>query len=181
MIAAIDPRKLALIGLAVVALLLVGSLVAVLGLSAPDPVKPSADSLEAMNISLPEALPDGGQNFVERPLFWASRRPLGGEELVPESADAGAKRVPTATARALDEVRVVGLYAIPGGTSGAILSVDGKRRRASVGDMVRGWTLKEVRGDVAVFSGTVFRGEDPVNREVGLEHALVGARADAKP
>ena len=181
MIAAIDPRKLALIAVAVVAVLLVGSLAAVLGLSAPDPVKPSADSLEAMNISLPESLQDGGQDFVGRPLFWASRRPLDSEALVVESADAGTKRVPTGTASALDEVRVVGLYAIPGGTSGAILSEKGKRRRMSVGDTVRGWTLVEVRGDVAVFSGTVWRGEDPVNREVGLEHALVGARGDAKP
>lgn len=172
-----NKRNLLLAGAALLGMLLLGSVLSVVMLSAPEPVSPSADALEAVNISLAEASQNGERDFVERPLFWASRRPQGVADSTEEPQDEDEVVAPTEEAGALDKAQLVGLYAIADGGGGAILLRNGAKHRVAVNEDVFGWTLISVDGDTAVFSGLVREGEPEVSKELVLEHAMVGAAA----
>lgn len=97
---------------------------------------------------LPSAAPlldsEGTQarQIVERPLFWASRRPQlsdqprAAEQAAPEDFPKG--------------IRLVGLYS-SGEDSGAIIITGGEIKRLPTGAKLSGWQLKEARDGFALF------------------------------
>jgi hypothetical protein len=71
---------------------------------------------------------------LDRPLFAATRRP----PPKPEEA-------PAVVADTLGDVRILGLYSTGGTSGGGIVRAEGKIRRVRQGDVLGGWTIKEVR------------------------------------
>lgn len=152
----------------------------VLLLGPPEPVPPARDSLLQVSLSLPQppsAEDAAASDFVQRPLFWASRRPPPDEadQTVVTRVDPADTEPPlTAEARALDKARVVGTYALADGSGGAIVLSEGARHRVAVGETLLGWTLERVDEQGVVFSGTVRVGRAPEQKRLALEHAGVG-------
>ena len=96
--------------------------------------------------------------IVQRPLFWRARRPL-------ETETASEPVVVATGSRALDDVRLVGLFS-SGDQAGVILRVAGDRRRLLVGEQLDTWTLDSLDAKVASFSGP-----DGRRRRIELEYA----------
>ncbi|MDB5944740.1 MAG: hypothetical protein JWQ13_4306 [Ramlibacter sp.] len=97
----------------------------------PAPLRPVLNDSE-----LPSWSVDLG-SFVaalDRPLFAATRRP----PPKPEEA-------PAVVADTLGDVRILGLYSTGGTSGGGIVRAEGKIRRVRQGDVLGGWTIKEVR------------------------------------
>lgn len=132
-----------------VALLLVANLLAGAGLAwqgtareaewvPPPPVEPALPAVPEFGVA---AAPPAAA-ILERPLFWASRRPI---------ADAPAEG-PEAADSALEDVRILGL--LDSGEEGALLyraGEDAAVARLQVGQTLRGWRLTGMAADGAVF------------------------------
>jgi hypothetical protein len=100
----------------------------------PQPIKPNlSDSV------LPSWSADLGSFIasLDRPLFSSTRKP----PVKPEAAAAAAAVV----VDTLADVRVLGLYASGDGAGGAIVRAAGKVQRLRQGDILGGWTVKEIQ------------------------------------
>lgn len=134
--------------------------------SSPQPLAPSADSLEAVVIDLSEYDLVDKSDMLERPLFWQERRPYVAKEkkvvdkkpvLLEEGDDP------------FDKIKLIGVY-----SGGAIFIVDGEKKRLYIGDEVAEWTLDLMNADSVIF----VQGSE--NKLLQLEHATVKA-AKVKP
>ena len=137
----------------------------------PEAVAPSRGALSPANISLAEPSLDTGNDFVARPLFWVSRRPLEPIPVVDTAAEADREATPveTSNASALDKVKLRGTFA-SGSEVGVIVNFDGQRMRMVTGDSLEGWSLVGVEEGGAVFEGVVYQGRPAERRTVALEH-----------
>jgi hypothetical protein len=101
----------------------------------PAPIPPADDTLRVKALGLEQPLDaESSEMVVERPLFWAGRRPI---EVVPVREVAPAK--PTGTGK-LEGVTLHGVYG-QGASLGAIATVDGRLTRISADRPVKGWRL----------------------------------------
>lgn len=157
-----------------VLLLLVGAVWAMRLPPAPV-VLPSADSLQAAVISLPEpgsdslyltgrpeepgsqVSPDALSVMAARPLFWQERRP------VPEADEAQVEERVVSRPSELDKVELTGVY-FAGEASGITVRLSGKRQRVAIGEELLGWTLESVKPDAVRFTNA---GQE---RIIQLEH-----------
>lgn len=156
-----DPLKtqrLVEIGVVVLAaLFLLQLILGVLGaalFSSPEPVHPARDSLAVSQLAAaPELTPPQREEIRNRPLFWASRRPL--ESAVVQTAGAGGE-AGTASEEVvkpgkIEGTRLTGVFGA-GESAGIIVMSKGKKRRLAVGEEIEGWTLESVNPTEAVFS-----------------------------
>lgn len=101
----------------------------------------------------------GGQSVMaERPLFWATRRPVSVEEGAPTVA------ATTAPPSDLDRMELTGVY-FAGDASGVIVRMSGERLRVPLGQEVMGWKLERVTATEVHFSS------GGQQRAIQLEHA----------
>lgn len=157
--------KISLIALAVLALM-----VAVLfglgyqrmaTLPPVSPITPAADTLTALPAPELASAPLATQDFLERPLFWESRRPAQPiKEKEPVIEDKPANNE-------LEDLKVFGLYS-DGVEMGLIVEYEGERRRIRQSDDLSGWRLTRLRRDGSQIQFT--RGDDV--QDFSLEHAF---------
>ena len=137
---------------------IVGALVAVGGLGlltlyfwSPEVAPLPPGELSRPDVSrLIDDLPGVGQGdeFVSRPLFVQGRRPL---VVVNASSEKVVKDEPAPPAKALKNVKLLGVFS-SGDSNGVILQEDGgDRRRLLVGDKTGEWTLTAVEPRGALF------------------------------
>lgn len=147
---------------------------------------PSSEALQAVAVVLPAnatevdylkgfsparstengAFPANGSELsimASRPLFWMGRRPVIIDETKIEDVE---EDVSLVNSRELDKVKLVGIY-YAGDISGAIVWVDGKRRRIALGESLMGWRLESVDPSEVNFSNGV------QGKMIRLEHVGV--------
>ncbi len=108
--------------------------------------------MDSMSSAMTEADAGAADEFVTRPLFLESRRPLRASEA---SAPTIKKAQPPASTKVLENVTLLGVFS-SGASEGVILQENGgDRRRVLVGERTGEWTLVRVEPRAAVFkSGT---------------------------
>lgn len=114
-------------------------------------IAPAVDSLRAA-ATAPALFPSEEQSMAvrARPLFWASRRPGAGEELLDPVVDGADGSQLGTPAKALKALQLTGVYGI-GSEGGVIVIYKGKRRRIATGQELDGWQLESVGPGDAVF------------------------------
>ena len=110
------------------------------GWQAPQPVAPSIPEVDPL--SRPTALHDGNGQLMERPPFWASRRPTAAETAAAETEEEEVADI--------DGAVMIGKLSV-GGKPVVILLKDDKTTRVRLDGEVNGWTLTQVEDDTAVF------------------------------
>ncbi len=145
-------------------LFLVSALVGAVLVITKDPpaaIPPAPSTLAAVPIELPAvAMPDGGAEIVERPLFWSSRRP----EVEAESTGPVA---PVSGGDVLDKVVLLGVFST-GESGGAIVRIDGERQRLMIGQELQQWKLQGITAQEAEF---VSLDDAALKRVLPLEYA----------
>ncbi|TXS91330.1 hypothetical protein FV139_16485 [Parahaliea maris] len=124
-----------------------------------EPVYPAESSLRVADIHSLNAV--GQKESAEirsRPLFWEGRRP---QDSIPVEEDAPVEQK---TKQGLPPVKLQGVF----GSRGVIATVKGKQERLLVGDEVAGWTLKEIKPDLAIFESSGRREEVGLKRNVSV-------------
>jgi len=106
----------------------------------PAPVKASVDVGALERPPMPVATADENSDFVRRPLFWESRRPI------PVAAP-----TPAVTEDIFADLQVVGIFG-SGEGGGAIVRHKGLVKRLGLGREFEGWRLERVEGTKLVFS-----------------------------
>ena len=143
-----------------VLLFLVSALVGAVLVMTKDPpaaIPPAASTLAAVSIELPAAaMPDGGAEIVERPLFWSSRRPESTEPVAPVSGR-----------DILDKVVLLGVFSA-GESGGAIVRIEGERQRLMIGQELQQWKLQGITAQEAEF---VSLDDASLKRVLPLEYA----------
>jgi len=143
-------RRVELVAVSISAILLLQLLYSGLRLSflsEPEPIAPSLDLLAEGTATKVESVdPALSEEIRNRPLFWASRRPLIAQSQVIEGTVEGE----SAVKGELDKVQLVGIFGA-GESAGIITLVKGKKRRILVGEDIDGWTLDSVEPGRAVF------------------------------
>lgn len=162
----LKPQTL-LLGVVVVALAAIAGYWSLLAVprDLPGAVVPDAAALRAQTVDA--VVPDAAlvQAIAARPLFIPGRRPLADDA-----------QVTTDSASTSGGGRLVLKGVLGAGDVGvAILSRDGVVRRLSRGQVVDGWTLEQIDGRVARFSGA--GGE---TMELKLEHLTQGTAGQAQ-
>lgn len=105
--------------------------------------------LDQTNVAIEAAEFDQADEFVSRPLFIKGRRPLVASAKVP--APVAVREQLSTTAKALENVTLVGVFSA-GDSEGVILLENGvDRRRVLVGGQTGDWTLASVEPRAAVF------------------------------
>ena len=140
-------RRLELAAIVLLVLLLASVVFGALRLVAgdgPEPVLPSADSMESKTLQVGSALTaEQAAEILSRPLFWKTRRPL----VPPPKVVAKAK--PKAPKK-LKGVVLMGVYGAGDGL-GLIATVDGAFSRINKGQSVKGWRFDAYEDGAAVF------------------------------
>lgn len=136
------------------------------GWQPPAPLVPD-ESTFAVNLPVSAPIDAASLNAtLERPVFFASRRPL-----PPESVQAA----PVAVADPFEGVRAVGVYSAGGGQGGIIVVEAGASRRVAVGEKLGEWTLRSLSGLEARFA------RDDQEKVLELKHAHPEEIAAAAP
>ena len=118
----------------------------VLRVTVPEPVLPTEDSLQLVDLQrAPAASFNDSEDIRARPLFWPSRGRVVPTSKAIERVKAS-KKTPT-----LETVRLLGVFG-GGETRGIIALVNGEKERILLGDKVVGWKLDSVSADKAVFT-----------------------------
>lgn len=114
------------------------------------PVVPESAALAPeTNASVAPELGEAAVDFVERPLFLATRRPIASVELGP--AEKAPAQIPDNTAQKISGVSLLGVFSSEG-IQGVILSEQGGgNRRLFEGERLQGWVLANVEPRSAVF------------------------------
>ena len=156
-----DPQKtqrLVELGVVVLAaLFLLQLMLGVLGaalFSSPEPVFPARDSLAVTQLAdAPELATPQREEIRNRPLFWASRRPLESDvaQTPGSGGEAEASSELVVKPGKIDGTRLTGVFGA-GESAGIIVLSKGKKRRLAVGEEIEGWTLESVNPTEAVFS-----------------------------
>lgn len=123
----------------------------------PLALSPAPDSLNAVEITLPEVDSLSENDLLERPLFWEGRRPVVAE--LDKDKDT---TVEALGPDPFEKVKLVGVY-----SGGAIFLVDGVMRRIQHSEELDGWTLELADVDSVMF----VREAQP--KVLFLEHAVV--------
>lgn len=104
--------------------------------------------MDSMNSEMTEADAGAADEFVTRPLFLESRRPL---QVAEAPAPTIKKAQPPASMKVLENVTLLGVFS-SGSSEGVILQENGgDRRRVLVGERTGEWTLARVEPRAAVF------------------------------
>ncbi|WP_409524920.1 hypothetical protein [Nitrincola sp. MINF-07-Sa-05] len=134
-------------------------------MSDPEPWLPAPESLSAVVVTMPQAGGVSDEVVLDRPLFWAGRRPY----IEPEASVAVTEE-PSKGNDILDKTRLLGAYMAPG-AAGVILDVDGSRERLLMGETLGEWTLRYMSSMGAVFGKGEEQDGPGVTRTITLEHA----------
>ncbi|HEY6131700.1 MAG TPA: hypothetical protein VIV27_06750 [Halioglobus sp.] len=113
-------------------------------MSTPDPVLPTADSLQVQRpLSLSTITDEQSNDIRNRPLLWPARRPL--ETVGSESVGENVQE------QEFKDIKLLGVFG-SGASVGIIARVNNNIRRLHLGEDVGGWKLKSVRGSDVVFT-----------------------------
>jgi len=121
----------------------------------PNPILPEIPAVAGVAADGPVAGSDSLSETTERPLFFASRRPV--DKVVEKPEESEAKEL---------AIEVSGFFSSADGAGGAILRVDGQPVRVMRGEKVGRWTLESVAGLSAVL-----RADNGESRRLELERA----------
>ncbi len=121
----------------------------------PRPILPEIPAVAGVVADGPVLGRDALSETTERPLFFASRRPV--EKVVEKPEEPEVKD---------QTIEVSGFFSSADGSGGAILRVDGQAMRVIRGEKFGRWTLESVDG-----LNAVLRGDDGESRELELERA----------
>lgn len=118
----------------------------------PLPVLPTAESMQVAAIAGGGVLdPEAREDIVQRPLFWASREPLGAEPVKKSTAaEAAKKNSAEKKPETLKGVKLVGVFGA-GDDAGIIVLSKGKKHRLTLGEELDGWKLNSVEPGKADF------------------------------
>ena len=132
--------------------------------STPDPVSPTADSLQVKSPArLQTITTEQSSEIRRRPLFWPDRRPL---EAVGEKSIGKA-----ASEQEIKEIKLLGVFG-SGASVGIIASAKGQVRRLHPGEQVDGWKLESVGDNEVVFTAGSRRAK------LALHHASIQPPAE---
>lgn len=114
--------------------------------------RPSSDSMMAVELSTERNTKQASSNFLDRPVFWESRRPVAEVEVAVVEEQA-------APSQSIDDFMLVGVFhANKRENSGVIGRYKGDAIRLKMGESLQGWTLDLMAPDAAVFVND--KGED---------------------
>lgn len=145
------------------------------------PVPPAPDSLTVVSRTQLDTLtPQQSMEVLARPLFFASRRPLGP---LPDIADLEGGANDDKKAGSLKGLKVLGIVE-NGKKSRVIVSFKGEQRRLARGESIEGWRLSEVAPGRAVLENGDERDERtlspmPVTAAAPAREAADGANSAA--
>jgi len=118
----------------------------------PEPVSPTAEALEVQPLNATvDVSPELRNEIRQRPLFWATRRPVDPvAPLATATAEAKAEQKQAAKIAGLELAGVFGA----GESAGIIVLAKekNKKHRVMVNEEIRGWTLESVSSTEAVLS-----------------------------
>lgn len=159
--------------LAAVSIPVLGLALAVLVLvfiGGPERIAPSGNSLAPWEANFGAAdTSEEGRAVLERPLLWASRRPLPPPEaVVPVAVQPEPENGPVQDA--LAGYRLAGVF-LSEFDAGVIIVSPKERKRLVIGDTIDGWMLEQVRADDALFVNGGSR-SSRARAVVRLEHML---------